>query len=184
MSQGAFFGHSFFISGRVDLPRFFFTFFPILGFWPVFHCVPAPHDRNSTVESRSSKRAFRELHCKVGGCKETLCQPFANPSPTFRQPFLPTPLQAPLSMGPNHPFRSAGQSCLVLAECAVSVPFSVLALNFFVVCLDCLFLPCKEFSFLGFGKGSFQNGLLSRLHCVKDIRGSAECGKQGESGLF
>ena len=30
---------------------------------------------------------------EIGGCKETLCQPFANPSPTLRQPFanpLPT----------------------------------------------------------------------------------------------
>ena len=42
------------------------------------------------------------------GCRETrqsLCQPFANPSsPTLCQPFLPTPLQAPLSRGPHFPW--------------------------------------------------------------------------------
>ena len=47
------------------------------------------------------------------GNSPTLCQPCANPSPDLRQPFLPTPLQAPLSVGPRHPFRNAGQQLLV-----------------------------------------------------------------------
>ena len=63
---------------------------------------------------------------EIGGCKEirppfakpspTLCQPFANLSPTFRQPFanlfcqpfLPTPLQPPLSVDSRHWFRDTG----------------------------------------------------------------------------
>ena len=65
---------------------------------------------------------------KVGGCKETRqpfanpsptpcqpfanpsptpCQPFANLSPTLCRPFLPTPLQVPLCVGPNHGFIRA-----------------------------------------------------------------------------
>ena len=53
-------------------------------------------------------------NCKVGGCAETanpsptLRLPFANLSPTLCHPFLPTPLQAPLSVGPRHAFRGAG----------------------------------------------------------------------------
>ena len=43
------------------------------------------NSRAMESQTRSSKRAFREL--KMGGCNETLCQPCANPSPTFRQPF-------------------------------------------------------------------------------------------------
>ena len=40
---------------------------------------------------------------KVANPLPTLRQPFANLSPTLCQPFLPTPLQAPPSVGPNHP---------------------------------------------------------------------------------
>ena len=50
-------------------------------------------------QTRSSKRAFWEL--QIGGCKETLRQPYANFSPTLRQPFLSTPLQALPSVGLN-----------------------------------------------------------------------------------
>ena len=43
--------------------------------------------------------------CKIGGCKKTFCQPFASPSPTFRQPFAnlfcQPHLQPPLSMDPR-----------------------------------------------------------------------------------
>ena len=46
--------------------------------------------------------------CRVGGSMEALCQPDANLFPTLCQPFLQTPLQAPLSVGPSHPFRKAG----------------------------------------------------------------------------
>ena len=65
----------------------------------------------------SSKRALRDLKTwRVQGNPPTLCQPFANPSPTLCQPlgqpcgnpspnlcqpFLSTPLQAPFSMGPT-----------------------------------------------------------------------------------
>ena len=49
----------------------------------------------------SSKRAFRELQSwrVQEHPSPTLHQPFPNPSPTLCQPFLPTPLQAPLSVG-------------------------------------------------------------------------------------
>ena len=74
------------------------------------------------MESQTSvsKRAPREFrNWRVQGNPLTLRQPFANPVPTLRQPFdnlsptlcqpyLPTPLQAPLSVGPRHPFRDTG----------------------------------------------------------------------------
>ena len=44
----------------------------------------------------------------VNECKETLRQPFANLSPNLCQPFLPTPLQAPLSVDRRHAFRGTG----------------------------------------------------------------------------
>ena len=49
----------------------------------------------------------------------TLRQRFANVSPTLCQPFLPTPLQAPLSVGPNHLCRNAGQFGDVFSGCIV-----------------------------------------------------------------
>ena len=51
-------------------------------------------------QTRSSKRALRKFNPLP-----TFRQPFANLSPTLCQPFLPTPLQPPLSVNPRHPFR-------------------------------------------------------------------------------
>ena len=59
-------------------------------------------------QTHASKQAPREVQSwsVQGNLLPTLCQPFASPlptlrqpSPTLRQPFLPTPLQAPLSWG-------------------------------------------------------------------------------------
>ena len=64
--------------------------------------------RKMPMESQTSvsKRAPRELqNWRAQGNPPTLCQPFANPSPTPCQPFLPTPLQAPPTVDPRHPFR-------------------------------------------------------------------------------
>ena len=57
-----------------------------------------------TIESQTSvsKRVPREFrYWRVQGNPLTLCQPFANPSPTLGQPCLPTPLQPPLSVDPG-----------------------------------------------------------------------------------
>ena len=84
--------------------------------------------KSQTSDSKRAPREFRNW--RVQGNPLTLCQPFANPpptlrqpsanpSPTLRQPFanpsptlcqplLPTPLQAPLSVGPRHPFGDTG----------------------------------------------------------------------------
>ena len=65
----------------------------------------------NTMESqtRVSKRAPQEFrNWRVQGNPLTLRQPFANPSPTLCQPFLPTPLQPPLSVDPRHLFRDTG----------------------------------------------------------------------------
>ena len=65
-----------------------------------------------SLKSCSSKRASRELqNWRAQGNPPTFS---ANPLPTFSanlfcQPFLPTPLQAPLSTDPRHTFRNAGQ---------------------------------------------------------------------------
>ena len=65
------------------------------------------------LQTRVSKRAPQEFrNWRVQGDLPTLPnplptlrQPFANLSPTFCQPFLPTPLQAPPSVDPRHLFR-------------------------------------------------------------------------------
>ena len=53
---------------------------------PVRHGLRRPRPRQS--QTRFSKQALRELkNWRVQGNPPTLCQPCANPSPTFRQPF-------------------------------------------------------------------------------------------------
>ena len=61
-------------------------------------------------QTGSSKPAFRELQdWRVqGNPLPTLRQPFANLSQTLCQPFLPTPLQAPLSVDPVNPHLERG----------------------------------------------------------------------------
>ena len=63
-------------------------------------------------QTRISKPALREFRNwrvrKSANPSPTLRQLFANLSPTLCQPFLPTPLQPPLSVDPRHPFRDTG----------------------------------------------------------------------------
>ena len=77
---------------------------------------PDTKPMESQTQTRVSKRAPREFrNWRVQGNPltlrqhpvPTLRQPFAKHSPTLCQPFLPTPLQAPLSVGPRHEKASA-----------------------------------------------------------------------------
>ena len=67
---------------------------------------------------RSSKKVRLEKNADYSGREpfanpsSTLRQHRANPSPTLCQPFLPTPLQAPLSADPRRGLRNAGERLL------------------------------------------------------------------------
>ena len=81
-------------------------------------CIASPRAVNAPPNVRGTPWRHKPAllngrfgNCKIGGCKETR-QPFANLSPTLRQPFLPTPLQAPLSVDPRRRFRNAGSRLL------------------------------------------------------------------------